>query len=99
MPIKGDRGSNLDQPQEIGAKDTQQTVDAWPEMDPNRPADSQTTGRESRAGSSVRDKSATRQQQPSYDPHHPVEGRKPKGGAIPSDKVEERDPTRGRRPA
>jgi hypothetical protein len=98
MPIKGDRGSNLNQPQEIGAKDTQRTIDAWPEMDPNRPADSQTTGRESRAGSSIRGKGAA-QQQPSHDPHQPVADRKPKGGEIPSDKVEQRDPARGRRPA
>jgi hypothetical protein len=55
MPIKADRGSNLNQPQEIGRKDTQRTVDAWPEMDPNRPADSQTTGRQSRAGSGIRE--------------------------------------------
>lgn len=58
MTIKADKGSNRNQPQEIGRKDTQRTVDAWPEMDPNRPADSQTTGRQSRAGSSVRDRAA-----------------------------------------
>lgn len=52
MPIKGDKGSNLNQVAEIGAKDTQRTVDAWPELDPNRPADAQTTGRQSRAGAS-----------------------------------------------
>lgn len=64
MPIKGNRGANLNQPQEYGRKDTQRTVDAWPEMDPNRPADSQTTGRESRAGSSIRTNGSARRQAP-----------------------------------
>lgn len=53
MTIKADQGSNLNQPQENGRKDTQRTVDAEPETDPNRPADGQTTGRASRAGSSI----------------------------------------------
>jgi hypothetical protein len=64
MPVKADQGSQLNQPQETGRKDTQRTVDAWPEMDPNRPADSRTTGRQSRGGSSTANDGGARREAP-----------------------------------
>lgn len=72
MPVKADQGSQLNQPQEIGAKDTQRTVDAWPEMDPNRPPDSRTTGRESRGGSSTKNDGGAREEFP-FKPQNELE--------------------------
>ncbi len=72
MPVKADQGSNLNQPQETGAKDTQRTVDAWPEMDPNRPADGRTTGRASRGGSSTTNDGGARREHP-FKPQNELE--------------------------
>jgi hypothetical protein len=69
MPIKGDQQANLNQPQEIGRKDTQRTVDAWPEMDPNRPADARTTGRSSRGGASTPNDGSARREHPFKPPN------------------------------
>ena len=72
MPVKGNQGSQLNQPQEIGAKDTQRTIDAWPEMDPNRPPNSQVTGRENRGGAAVANNGGARQEYP-FKPQNELE--------------------------
>ncbi|HEX2116952.1 MAG TPA: hypothetical protein VHM01_21320 [Alphaproteobacteria bacterium] len=69
MPVKADQGSNLNQPQETGRKDTQRTVDAWPEMDPNRPPDARTTGRSSRGGASAPNDGSARREHPFKPPN------------------------------
>lgn len=64
MPVKGNQGSQRNQPGEIGAQDTQRTIDAMPEMDPNCPPNSQVSGRENRGGASVANNGGARQEYP-----------------------------------